>query len=1250
MPQRRRAQQHAATRHKSHPPVSIAPTMRRAAWWVAIYLASGAIVIALQPNTGASLWYPPIAFGMVFLARSGLRWFPALFFCDFLLSLHQYQAGAGTAAVVAANTTLEILLGAYALRRIHGDQQPLDFWRYLAVAGWVGIIATGVGASLGSLLLARLSAEPTSLLLESWGHWWLGDATAVLCLLPLFLLWQPGSTRRADSLNLGDDSRHHAGLELTSLQLSAVVVAIAAGQALLPQATFSASVWHLLAVLPLLWAALRFPAWVSSLVIAELEIFTVLTVWLIPRAHAGKSAMDNAQLVDLQIFMIAIASAGVALALALAAERTARHLLSTALDDERRLHRRLTAMPAMIYAAAATPPYGATFISSYSHKLLGYSPQEFVDDPQLWISRIHPHDQARLSEWLQDHGYGRRPRLEFRFRHRDGHYLWLLDDSELLRDEQGRALENVGIWTDISELRNTELTLRESEQRYADAFAGSVLGMTLVGLDHRFIKVNRAFCQIVGRSSEELLTMSVQDLTHPDDLASTYAEMARVTRGETLGSTTEKRYLHASGTVVWAQVSQTVVRDEAGRPLYRVAQILDITARKEAQAGREAEAARAEAGERANSVLLERLNETQALANIGSWTWALANDAVWWSDEMYRILGTSRERCVASIANTLHFIHGDDRVDYEQAVARVLTSHQPLFHELRIVAQSGQLKYCQVRAQVEVEVDAAGQATRLFGSVQDISVQRSADAEVEVVRQLLAEAERLTQSGAARWHVDSDEWVFSEGWSRLQGSPATKMNSAELSKVVHPDDRGLVNQAMQAVRAGSDYDVEHRIVRFDDGETRWVVARGALRVDEQGRRVLYTAATDVTERRQMEARIQESQKLEAVGMLAGGIAHDFNNLLSVILGNVHLARRAPDNAAAMPGWLAAIDDASRRGKAVVEQILAFSRQQPQRLGALELAPLIDEVWTMLRAAIPAGVIIERHIASDVPAILGDATQVHQILMNLCTNAWRAIERRGITNGRIEIRLRSVMLNGQDVAHLPGALNAGEHVYLTVTDNGEGMDATTRSRIFEPFFTTRGVGEGTGLGLAVVYGIVAKHGGAILVDSAPGAGATFHLYFPVVGASAPETEVGADASPVTSLAHLAGRRVLYIDDEPQLVTLAQELLEEYGCTVSGYVDARAALKAFAAAPRSFDVLVSDYNMPALSGLDVARTARALAAQLPVIILSGRITDELTVEAERLGVAALLHKPDLVTALAPAIAHCLAVTQSARGLES
>jgi signal transduction histidine kinase/ActR/RegA family two-component response regulator len=394
------------------------------------------------------------------------------------------------------------------------------------------------------------------------------------------------------------------------------------------------------------------------------------------------------------------------------------------------------------------------------------------------------------------------------------------------------------------------------------------------------------------------------------------------------------------------------------------------------------------------------------------------------------------------------------------------------------------------------------------------------------------------------------------------------------------------------------------------------------------------------ERREMEDRLREGQKMESLGALAGGIAHDFNNILAVILGNVGLAERAHARGDGLEDKLRQIEIAGQRAVDLVQQIMTFSRRQPQQLQVLSLADVVRETMVLLRATIPAGITIETSIAEAVPAVLADSTQMHQVLMNLCTNAWHALKQAGERSARI-----SVSLDVHDHAELPPAglrteISRGPLVCLTVADNGVGMDSATVARIFEPFFTTRAPGEGTGLGLSVVHGIIAAHHGAIAVDSMPGKGTSLRIYLP---ASAARLTRAASVVAVEQDNPGQPGRVLYIDDEAQLVALASELLQLDGLEVVGHLDADAALAELHADPQRFDVVVSDFNMPKLSGLDVARAVAAIRPDLPVIIASGYITPELQREAAICGVRQLLHKPDIARRLREVVNAALTATR-------
>jgi signal transduction histidine kinase len=378
------------------------------------------------------------------------------------------------------------------------------------------------------------------------------------------------------------------------------------------------------------------------------------------------------------------------------------------------------------------------------------------------------------------------------------------------------------------------------------------------------------------------------------------------------------------------------------------------------------------------------------------------------------------------------------------------------------------------------------------------------------------------------------------------------------------------------------------------------------------------------ERRSLEAQLRESQRIESIGTLAGGIAHDFNNILAAILGNVALARDAIGAGHPAQASLEQVRKAASRARDLVQQILAFGRRQPQSLVAQPLRPVVEEAMALLRSTLPASVTLDCTLADEPLLAEADATQIQQVLMNLCTNAWHALQGRP---GRIEVGLAPYTVT-EAASRVGKALAAGRCARLWVQDTGVGMDAATQARIFEPFFTTKPTDQGTGLGLSVVHGIVTAHRGAIRIDSTPGRGTTVNLYLPLT-----DLEPAPAAAPALPIAAQGGgQHVLYVDDDEVIVVMIERLLTQAGYRITSFCDGRAAVAAVHAAPQAFDVVVTDYNMPGFTGLDVARAVRAVRPDLPVVISSGYISEELQAQAREVGVHHLLQKQNSYEELA------------------
>ena len=383
----------------------------------------------------------------------------------------------------------------------------------------------------------------------------------------------------------------------------------------------------------------------------------------------------------------------------------------------------------------------------------------------------------------------------------------------------------------------------------------------------------------------------------------------------------------------------------------------------------------------------------------------------------------------------------------------------------------------------------------------------------------------------------------------------------------------------------------------------------------------------------LESQLRESQKMQAIGTLAGGIAHDFNNILGAILGNAQLAQQDLAQSASVPETkqtdvltsLVEIEKAAMRARDLVNQILTFSRKEPLARSPIELAGVVEEAARLIRLGLSPPIRLELQTGSPVPLVLADATQVQQALLNLCQNAVQALQTdaHSPTDGVISL---SLTLDTQQNPH---------QVLLSVADNGPGMDASVQARVFDPFFTTKPVGEGTGLGLSVVHGIMRAHDGSVAVQSAVGRGSVFTLRF---NAAPVKIAPAVKQQPIASSFEPA-RHLMYVDDDPALVFLVQRAFTRQGVNVTGFTDPRQALQTLADPGVAIDLLVTDYNMPGFTGLDLLLEARRLRPTLRVALASGYVTPEIDAAARAAGAAGVLFKPSGVDELSAAISQLM-----------
>ncbi len=384
---------------------------------------------------------------------------------------------------------------------------------------------------------------------------------------------------------------------------------------------------------------------------------------------------------------------------------------------------------------------------------------------------------------------------------------------------------------------------------------------------------------------------------------------------------------------------------------------------------------------------------------------------------------------------------------------------------------------------------------------------------------------------------------------------------------------------------------------------------------------------DITDQKKLADQLLQAQKMEAIGTLAGGIAHDFNNILTAILGYAELSKFEADPDSDLSKNLAEIISASRRAGDLIRQILTFSRRAEFKKQPLQIHSVVKEALKLIRGTIPSTIDIRQEIAGDCGSILADVTQIHQVIMNLCTNAYHAMQQQG---GILIVKLQNTVISGE-TGDQPAGLAPRNYVRLTVSDTGHGMDETTLDRVFDPYFTTKKQGEGTGLGLATVHGIVENHGGTISVKSAINEGTTFDLYFPQVETAFSAALTGWGEKGSTS----CQARILLVDDEEMLIRLGKNILTKLGHTVTAFSNSQDALDCFRKDPQAFDLLLTDQMMPGLTGLELAQQCLALRPELPIILATGYSEAISKEQAQAQGIGAILWKPVTINTMAETI---------------
>jgi two-component system, cell cycle sensor histidine kinase and response regulator CckA len=592
-----------------------------------------------------------------------------------------------------------------------------------------------------------------------------------------------------------------------------------------------------------------------------------------------------------------------------------------------------------------------------------------------------------------------------------------------------------------------------------------------------------------------------------------------------------------------------------------------------------------------------KLTAAARLARLGYWEDDVAANRLSWSEETCHLLGLPIAGRTRPWDEFREFVHPDDRRIVQEARARVLRGEPGLKVGFRGVLPDGGVRHVETIA--DPIKDKRGQIVRVVGAIQDVSERKLADDVLRGSQERLRVALRATGVGPWDWDLTTNVVEFWPEWKRQIGYEPDEIPNRyeEWESRLHPDDRERVLAALRAYLDGRqpEYSLEFRL-RHKNGTYRWIDTRGAALRDASGRPThMIGCHLDITERKQLEEQYRQAQKMQAIGQLAGGIAHDFNNLLTVIEGYADLVGVQLGPAHRSQHDIDEIRAATRSAASLTRQLLAFSRPQILKPQVLDVDQVLGRMQNLLGRLIGENItLLMKRTASF--RVTADPGQIEQVIINLAVNARDAMP----NGGRLLIETMDVDLDATSAAQHRGSL--GKHVLIAVSDTGVGMDETTLAHLFEPFFTTKPAGQGTGLGLATVYGIVKQSGGSIWVYSEPGRGSTFKIYLPVATVSAEPGPPPGDAQVLRGT-----ETVLVIEAQAGVRTLIEKTLHRFGYTVIASATGSEGVAAALAYEGPIHLMLTNVILLGASGREAARRVLAVRPDLRVLYMSGYTDD-------------------------------------------